>query len=115
MNLILSSLTDERGKVENFLSTRTDLYNVDPIGIGTSYVESLSSYISRIAEIHNLAVSPLLSKVIAPMLNINYLKEQLTQGIIKDTSHFINENSPVTIEYCNKLEIGRASCREMVK
>ena len=115
MNLILSSLTDERGKVENFLSTRTDLYNVDPIGIGTSYVESLSSYISRIAEIHNLAVSPLLSKVIAPMLNINYLKEQLTQGIIKDTSHFINENSPVTIEYCNTLEIltGRHDLRSL--
>src|SRR5699024_8991156 len=98
-----------------FLSTRTDLYNVDPIGIGTSYVESLSSYISRIAEIHNLAVSPLLSKVIAPMLNINYLKEQLTQGIIKDTSHFVNENSPVTIEYCNTLEIltGRHDLRSL--
>lgn len=115
MNLILSSLTDERGKVENFLSTRTDLYNVDPIGIGTSYVESLSSYISRIAEIHNLAVSPLLSKVIAPMLNIDYLKDQLRQGIIKDTSHFINENSPVTIEYCNTLEIltGRHDLRSL--
>lgn len=105
MNLILSSLTDEQGKVENFLSSRTELYNIKPIGIGTPYVESLSSYISRIAENHNLAVSALLSKVIAPMLNIDYLKDQLSQGIIKDTSHFINENSPVTLEYCNALEL----------
>ncbi|MFD2655508.1 TniQ family protein [Gracilibacillus thailandensis] len=105
MNLILSSLTDEQGKVENFLSSRTELYNIKPIGIGTPYVESLSSYISRIAEDHNLAVSALLSKVIAPMLNIDYLKDQLSQGIIKDTSHFINENSPVTLEYSNALEL----------
>src|SRR5699024_3050263 len=97
MNLYLSSLTDEQRIVDNFLSSRTDLYNIKPIGIGTPYVESLSSYISRIAENHNLAVSPLLSKVIAPMLNIDYLKDQLRQGIIKDTSHFINENSPVTL------------------
>lgn len=105
MNLYLSSLTDEQRIVDYFLSTRTELYNIEPIGIGTPYVESLSSYISRIAENHNLAVSPLLSKVIAPMLNIDYLKDQLRQGIIKDTSHFINENSPVTLEYCNALEL----------
>ena len=48
--------------------TPTDLYSLDPIGIGTPFVEGLSSYLARLAAAHMVSVSALLRRVI-----INYL------------------------------------------
>lgn len=43
------------------------------IGLNTDMVESLTSYISRLAEAHHLCVSTLVEKVLAPLLDKNYL------------------------------------------
>ncbi len=57
MNAILDRLLESEEDthiIERFLSTRSVLYNLEPVGIGTPYVESLSSYIARFAEKHNV-------------------------------------------------------------
>lgn len=38
------------------LPSRSRLYRLAPIGLGTAYVESLTSYIIRLAEAHSLPV-----------------------------------------------------------
>lgn len=43
---------------------RSYLYSLEPIGIGTIYTESLTSYISRLANKHNITVYNLITKII---------------------------------------------------
>ena len=45
---------------------RSRLYRLEPIGVGTPYVECLSSYIARLAEEHGVTLKALLMKVIFP-------------------------------------------------
>jgi AraC-like DNA-binding protein len=49
--------------------SRSRLYRLEPIGIGTSYVESLTSYIMRLAERHCLSPKNLVIYEILPVQN----------------------------------------------
>lgn len=63
--------------MDNKVSNTTQpsrLYHIEPIGIGTPYVESLTSYIKRLAEAHCVSPANLLKKEILPDINIDYLK-----------------------------------------
>lgn len=59
---------------------RSILYNIEPIGIGTPFVESLTSYITRLAEAHCVLTGDLISKVYAPLLNKEYLSSISKRG-----------------------------------
>ncbi|WP_088104112.1 TniQ family protein [Halalkalibacter urbisdiaboli] len=59
---------------------RSILYNLEPIGIGTPYVESLSSYITRLAEAHCIYTGTIISKVYAPLLKKEYLLKITKRG-----------------------------------
>jgi hypothetical protein len=59
---------------------RSTLYNLDPIGIGTPYVESLTSYLSRLAEAHCVSTGSLISKIYSPLLNKDYLSKVSKRG-----------------------------------
>lgn len=60
------------------------LYHLEPIGIGTADVESLTSYIKRVAHAHNTSTGMLLEKVILPELNKSYLNMRyLNSGRLK--------------------------------
>lgn len=48
------------------LPARSRLYHLEPIGIGTPYVESLTSYIARLAEAHCVTPKNLITKEILP-------------------------------------------------
>ena len=50
------------------LAPRSRLYSLQPMGIGTSRVESLSSYVMRLAEAHTVSVRVLIHREIFPML-----------------------------------------------
>lgn len=54
-------------------SPRSVLYSLEPIGIGTLLVESFSSYLHRLAEVHSVSVNILLRELIAPRLGRAYL------------------------------------------
>ncbi|WP_418302159.1 TniQ family protein [Lysinibacillus fusiformis] len=91
-------------EIKDFLSTRTEVFNIEPIGIATPYVECLSSYISRLAAAHNIKVSILLKKIIAPHLYIDYIKNELSLGSTTGSANYINEIGMISLEYVNALE-----------
>lgn len=47
---------------------RTYLYYVQPIGLGSAYVESLTGYIARLAEAHNVSTGTLLTRKLLPSI-----------------------------------------------
>ncbi|WNF22483.1 TniQ family protein [Mesobacillus jeotgali] len=59
---------------ENLSGTpRSILYNLKPIGIGTEFVESLTSYLTRIAFEHTTTVGHLVNKLLVPTMDKDYL------------------------------------------
>ena len=62
------------------IPSRSRLYSLEPIGIGTPYVESLTSYIIRLAETHCVSVKTLVSKEIWPLLRKQDNSENRTWG-----------------------------------
>lgn len=65
------SLYDQLSLEPPVLSSRTRLYRLQPIGIGTGMVESFSGYISRLAAAHTVSAGVLIGKVLR-----SYLQEQ---------------------------------------
>ncbi|PEA52838.1 hypothetical protein CON64_21960 [Bacillus pseudomycoides] len=61
-------------------SQRNQLYGLKPIGIETPYVESLTSYLIRLSEAHQVYPSSLISYVIAPILGKEFLINSATRG-----------------------------------
>lgn len=57
-------------------SPRSKLYRLEPIGLGTPRVESLSSYIERLAAAHLVSTRSLVARVIGPASNKTYLSSQ---------------------------------------
>lgn len=109
MNIIIDRVKENESIVNNILSSRSVLYNLEPKGMGTPLVESLTSYISRLASIHNVTVSSLIKGVFAPVLDKEYMKSSLSTGGVGGTSKYINGNSKVSIDYVNALE--KLTCR----
>ncbi|BAT53463.1 TetR family transcriptional regulator [Nostoc sp. NIES-3756] len=70
MNINISSELRELRKSQ--LPTRSRLYHLKPIGVGTSTVESLTSYITRLAVSHCLPTGVLMVTEIAPVINKTY-------------------------------------------
>ncbi len=52
---------------------RTRLFHLVPIGIGTPHVESLTSYVSRLAIAHSVSTGTLLAIEVGPLIKTNYL------------------------------------------
>lgn len=59
------------------IPSRSRLFSLEPIGIGTPYVESLSSYLTRLAEVHTLLLGDLVAKEIKPILPTKYKSRDL--------------------------------------
>ncbi|TGE36689.1 hypothetical protein E4K67_19905 [Desulfosporosinus fructosivorans] len=56
------------------------LYNLSPMGVGTSKVESLISYLCRLAEAHSVVPGTLLKSEIFPKLYKEYLLKSMKDG-----------------------------------
>ena len=52
---------------------RSTLFSLEPIGSGTMRVESLSSYLQRLAELHCVTVHTLVTKIVEPALGRQWL------------------------------------------
>ena len=105
MEVDVLSINELESNINQYLASRTKIYNVDPIGVETAYIESLSSYITRLASQHSLSVTTFLKMMVSPLLERDHIKKELESGISKGLSKFINENSIVTLECVNALEI----------
>jgi transcriptional regulator with XRE-family HTH domain len=66
---------------EVYIPQRSRLYNLQPIGSGTQLVESLISYLTRLAESHCLLPGVLISREIAPALNTTFVKNVGARGL----------------------------------
>ncbi|MFM2312335.1 MAG: hypothetical protein RLZZ04_1611 [Cyanobacteriota bacterium] len=61
---------------------RSRLYSLEPIGVGTSYTESISSYVTRLAQEHCVSPKKLIMGEIAPVImGETYLPEMLTKNV----------------------------------
>ena len=58
--------------MNSLCGNRSTLYNLSPFGMDL-YVESLTSYISRVAHVHNIDVSQLMNRIIFPEIDKTYL------------------------------------------
>jgi TniQ len=54
------------------IPARSSLFSLEPIGVGTTYVESMTGYIARIAQEHRLRPGSLLNKVVSKQLDKDY-------------------------------------------
>ncbi|MDZ7961479.1 MAG: helix-turn-helix domain-containing protein [Aulosira sp. DedQUE10] len=54
------------------IPTRSHLYQIKPIGIGTLLVESLTGYLSRLAEVHCLPPGILMERKLTSLIQKNY-------------------------------------------
>lgn len=69
------------------LPTRSRLFDLEPVGVGTPYVESLTGYISRLAESHCVLTSTLLWNVILPN-NDSYQFSKKSGSVLESQSSF---------------------------
>ncbi|MGS2748191.1 TniQ family protein [Bacillus zanthoxyli] len=82
----------------------SSLYSIEPIGIGTPYVESLISYIARLAYEHSILPGMIIKHILAEMLQKDYLKEKYQQGFIScHTAKFCGINS-ISMDIVQALE-----------
>ncbi|WP_145930926.1 TniQ family protein [Bacillus cereus] len=66
--------------MRNTYSQRSQLYSLKPIGREASYIESLTSYLIRLSEAHQVYPSSLISYIIAPILNKEFLIYSTARG-----------------------------------
>lgn len=75
------------------LPKRSQFYFLEPIGIGSPYVESLTGYQERLSEAHCIYPGTLINKILVPILEKKYLlkysKECGGEGFYKD-AHILN-------------------------
>ncbi|MGJ9386081.1 TniQ family protein, partial [Salipaludibacillus sp. CF4.18] len=86
------------------LPPRSILYNLVPIGLGTPYVESLSSYISRLADSHSLNVTKLVCNTFIPFVKKYHLKQSFKKNSLGRLMKPINGNSSISLDYVSALE-----------
>jgi hypothetical protein len=58
----------------------SQLYSIQAQNIGTRYVESLTSYICRLATEHNIPPGTLINKILAPKMDKKYLIKSAQRG-----------------------------------
>src|SRR5438128_1248201 len=57
---------DSWDSIPPVLPPRSRLYMLKPVGIGTPFVESLSGYIARLADVHAVSVGDLVGRELSP-------------------------------------------------
>ena len=88
------------------------LYPIEPIGVGTSWVESQTSYLGRLAREHRMLMQPFLLEYIAPALNSlppdgstpRSEQAETVQRVMFFYPHLLNGGSAPARRYCNALE-----------
>lgn len=83
---------------------RSRIYNISPIGLGTYKIESLHSYLLRLAKYHQVSVWKLLETEASDLFTKGFLREYVKKRQTNHV-HYINGCSEITEDYLNVLEI----------
>src|SRR5712692_11097040 len=92
-----------RGMIE--MPPRSELYCLAPLGVGTVEVESLTSYIQRLAWAYRVNPRVLVAEVILPRLGQSYYSDLAHLGRFRRKSSMsINGDGEVARDWARKLE-----------
>ncbi|MEP0802781.1 TniQ family protein [Funiculus sociatus] len=88
------------------LPKRSRLYHLPPVGIGTPFIESLTSYIARLAESHSVLPSVLISKEITPYLKKVFAKRLSSRRLraLFDRARALNGTGDIAMDFVQALE-----------
>ncbi|HEY9611241.1 helix-turn-helix domain-containing protein [Allocoleopsis sp.] len=88
------------------LPERSRLYHLLPVAIGTPFVESLTSYIARLAESHSVLPSVLISKEITPYLKKVFAKRLSSRRLraLFDRARALNGTGDIAMDFVQALE-----------
>jgi hypothetical protein len=91
------------------LPLHSRLYHPEPIGVGTSLAESLTSYITRLAEAHSVYPRTLVTDEIAPLLRQSHIYQQgrLVYNYLTNFwkwSHLLNGTGATAGDWVQALE-----------
>ncbi|MBT2685309.1 TniQ family protein [Bacillus sp. ISL-37] len=91
----------------NHISARSTLFNIEPQGMNSPLVESLTSYISRISDYHCLSTGVFISKLLAPYLKKHYISAIATRGGngFYDCTNGINGIGSLASDFVNVIEL----------
>jgi hypothetical protein len=67
---------------------RSRLYRLEPVGVGTPYVESLTGYVSRLAEAHGVTAAALFGWELAPRVGEKWLRRRYSNRAMILASRF---------------------------
>jgi transcriptional regulator with XRE-family HTH domain len=84
------------------IPTRSRLFQLEPIGIGTPYVESLTSYLARLVESHTVLLGDLAKQEIKPVVPKNYKSRDLF--CIKHRTGTVNGTGVIALDLVQALE-----------
>ncbi|MBD1836306.1 helix-turn-helix domain-containing protein [Cyanobacteria bacterium FACHB-472] len=105
--LIQPYATEELWSIEKpELPKRSRLYHLPPVGIGSPFVESLTSYIARLAESHSVLPSVLISKEITPYLKKVFAKRLSSRRLraLFDRARALNGTGDIAMDFVQALE-----------
>lgn len=97
---------DELWSPEKFLMPpRSCLHHLEPIGVGTQMVESLTSYVTRLAHSHGVFISTLISRTINPLLKQTFIKDSTSRGLepFFNCSHALNGYGTIATDFVEAL------------
>ena len=86
---------------------RSQLYSLPPLNLGTPFVESLTSYVCRLANEHHVPLGTLVQYIIAPHID----KPYITTGQSRSISSFLryadpmNGNGLIASDWVNALKV----------
>jgi transcriptional regulator with XRE-family HTH domain len=86
------------------LPARSRLYRLEPYGIGTPWVESLTGYITRLAEAHCVSTGILYAKEIAPVVGKGNIFTFRLTGTAGYPTHAINGLGVTAADFVRALE-----------
>ena len=87
---------------------RSRLYFLEPIGVGTPYIESLSSYLTRLSQEHCVTPKKLIMGEIAPLIMVNnYRSEMLSKNV---STIFGNSDAKPAINGMRNMTRSLVSC-----
>jgi hypothetical protein len=105
--LIQPYATEELWSPEKLqLPERSRLYHLLPVGIGTPFVESLTSYIARLAESHSVLPGILMSRELASVVEKPYLSSSASMGLraLFNRAHALNGTGDMAGDWVEALE-----------
>ncbi len=88
--------------------TCSRLYGVEPIGVGTPMVESLTSYVIRVAAAHCVTLGTLVAAEIAPIINKGYLTQKKSGTISSAfccTAGIVNSYGITATEWVTAMQV----------